>query len=77
MDRIKRYINSENYSEESNGSNASTSEYCDSDLSDTESEEYSDSDEISNFKFHSTWNIWYHHQKNNQLCRVSRVLCKT
>ena len=36
MDRIKRYINSENYSEESNGSNASTSEYCDSDLSDTE-----------------------------------------
>lgn len=67
MDRIKRYINSDNYSEESNGSNASTSEYYDSDLtnSDNESEENSDSDEISEYKFSSTWNIWYHHQKNN------------
>tara|TARA_B100000902_G_scaffold376257_1_gene407122 strand:+ start:827 stop:1474 length:648 start_codon:yes stop_codon:yes gene_type:complete len=74
MDRIKRYIDSDNLSD-SNGSNASSSEYYNSDsetisnennTSDDITESESDSeDEISNLKLNSIWAIWYHHQKNN------------
>ena len=73
MDRIKRYIYSD-VSEESNGSNASSSEYYDSDEqkydSDTSSDSLNESDEesedeISNHIFNNNWSIWYHHQKNN------------
>ena len=52
MDRIKRYIYSD-VSEESNGSNASSSEYYDSDEqkydSDTSSDSLNESDEDSSF----------------------------
>ena len=74
MDRIKRYIDSDNLSD-SNGSNASSSEYYNSDsetisnennTSDDITESESDSeDEISFLKLNSIWAIWYHHQKNN------------
>ena len=73
MNRIKRYIDSENLSD-SNGSNASSSEYYDSEdysnESDISNSEENDSDsesedEISNLKLNSNWSIWYHHQKNN------------
>ena len=81
MDRIKRYIDSDNLSD-SNGSNASSSEYYDSDnnsdsdiISDIISDEHKEDntnddetesdDEISNLKLNSIWSIWYHHQKNN------------
>ena len=74
MDRIKRYIDSDNLSD-SNGSNASSSEYYNSEdetisnednTNDDITESESDSeDEISNLKLNNTWAIWYHHQKNN------------
>ena len=67
MNRIQRYIDSETYDlsdtlqdTSDNYSSVSESE-SDNELSETESE----SDYGDKHKLNCSWNIWYHHQKNN------------
>ena len=60
--------NEESDSNESDESNASSSEFYDSDDFECKEEDNLEpelNDEISKYKFHSNWSIWYHHQKNN------------
>ena len=67
MNRIQRYIDSETYelsdsipiTSDDYSSVSETDSDSDYDVSDTESEV------TNNHKLNSSWNIWYHHQKNN------------
>ncbi len=64
MNRIKRYIDSETYTLSDNLSTTTSSdELSYSSISDSESESESESDNEN--ILNSSWNIWYHHQKNN------------
>ena len=67
MNRIQRYIDSETY-ELSDNIPTTSDDYAYSSVSETESDyDLSDTESeiTNNHKLNSSWNIWYHHQKNN------------